>query len=59
MPKVGNKHFSYTREGIAAAKKEEERIAQKELAKKTGESVAKSAGRNTSPTKRAKRFYYS
>ena len=53
MPKVGNKHFSYTREGIAAAKKEEERIAQKELAKKTGESVAKSAGRNTSPTKRA------
>ena len=26
MPKVGNKHFSYTKKGVAAAKKEAKKV---------------------------------
>ena len=36
MPKVGKKHFSYTKQGVAAAKKEAAKSGKKMAYKKKG-----------------------
>jgi hypothetical protein len=38
MPKVGNKHFSYTKAGVAAAKKEAAKTGKKVVSKKRSQT---------------------